>query len=265
MKQQTRNIVITGGTSGIGLACVEYFKNKGDNVIVLARKNPNNLSNFYACDVSNEEQVMKTFAEIGAKYPYIDVLVNNAGFGLSGATELINNSDIHSLFNVNFFGVVNCYKYALPFMREGGSIINVSSVCAFFPLPYRGYYCASKSAVNLISYSMRMECAPSKIKVCAVCPGDTKTNFTKNRIKNFETNSRYGNRIKSAAEDIDSKQEKRMKPEIVAKRIYKISKKRSPKPYVIVGAKYKVLNFFSKIFPLNWLLFFTTKFFSGKE
>lgn len=264
MKNQVRNVVITGGTSGIGLACVQFFKNKGYNVIVLARKNPNNLENFYACDVSDEEQVMKTFEEIGAKYPYIDVLINNAGFGLSGATELVNNKDIHSLFNVNFFGVVNCYKYALPFIRKGGTVINVSSVCAFFPLPFRGYYCASKAAVNLISYSMKMECAPFKIKVTSVCPGDTKTNFTKNRVKSFETNERYGNRIKSAAENIDSKQEKRMSPEIVAKQIYKVSKKKNPKPYVIVGAKYKVLNFFSHLVPLSWLLHFTEKFFSGK-
>lgn len=260
-----RNVVITGGTSGIGESCVEYFKKKGDNVIVIARKNPNNLPNFYPCDVSDEEQVLKTFTAIGQTYTYIDVLVSNAGFGLSGATELTSNSDIQKLFDVNFFGVVNCYKYALPYMKKGSSIINVSSVCAFFPLPFRGFYCASKSAVNLISYTMRMECAPLKIKVTSVCPGDTKTNFTKNRVKNFETNSRYGNRIKSAAESIDSKQEKRMPPIVVAKRIYKISRQKSPKPYVIVGAKYKVLNFFNKILPLRWLLFFTQIGFSGKE
>ncbi len=264
MKNIVRNVVITGGTSGIGEACVEYFKNKGDNVIVLARKNPNNLPNFYACDVSNEEQVMQTFNEIGAKYTYIDVLINNAGFGLSGATELVNNKDSKNLFDVNFFGVVNCYKYALQFMKEGSSIINVSSVCAFFPLPFRGFYCASKSAVNLISYSMRMECAPLKIKVCSVCPGDTKTNFTKNRVKNFETNERYGDRIKNAAEGIDSKEDKRMSPKVVSKAIYKVSKKHRPKPYIIVGAKYKMLNFFNKILPLSWFLFFTQKFFGGK-
>lgn len=254
-----RNVVITGGTSGIGLACLNQFNKKGDRVIILARHNPENLPNFYACDVSNEEEVKKTFDEIGTKFGVIDVLINNAGFGISGAIELMPTSDIKKLFDVNFFGIINCYKHALPYMKKGGSIINISSVCAFFPLPFRGLYCASKSAVNLLTYSQRMECKPFGIKVSAVCPGDTKTNFTKNRVKNFETNDRYGDRIKNATEKVDSKENNRMKPEKIAKAIYKVSIKKNPKPYIIVGFKYKIL----KIFSLRILLYFTSKFFGG--
>ena len=264
MKEKiTRNVVITGGTSGIGKACMEYFQSKGDNVVVLARKNPENLKNFYMCDVTDEQQVMQTFATIGAKFPYIDVLINNAGFGISGAIELVDEKTTKEMFNVNFFGVINCYKYALPFMRKGGSIINLSSVCALFALPFRGLYCASKSAVNMLTYSQRMECSPFGVNVSAVCPGDVKTNFTKNRVKNYETNERYGDRIKNAAESIDSKEDNRMEPIVVAKVVYKVSKKRRPKPYVIVGTKYKVLNFCMRFLPLNWLLNFTSKIFGG--
>ena len=262
-KTITRNVVITGGTSGIGKACKEYFESKGDNVIILARKNPENLSNFYVCDVTDEQQVMQTFATIGAKYAYIDVLVNNAGFGVSGAIELVDEKSNKDMMDVNYFGVINCYKYALPFMKKGASVINISSVCAMFPLPFRGLYCASKAAVNMLTYSQRMECMPFGVKVSAVCPGDVKTNFTKNRVKNFDTNERYGDRIKNAAESIDSKEDKRMQPIVVAKAIYKVSKKRKPKPYIIVGTKYKILNFAMRFLPLNWLLHFTSKFFGG--
>lgn len=263
MSKIARTIVITGGTSGIGKSCLDLFVKNGDNVIVLARTNPDNLPNFFKCDVSNISEVEKVFNFIGQKYPGIDVLINNAGFGISGAIELVPETDLRNLFDVNFFGVINCYKKALPYMNKNSSIINISSVCALFPLPFRGLYCASKSAVNMLTYSMKMECSPFNVKVSAVCPGDVKTNFTKNRIKNFQTNERYGDRIKNATSKVDGRENKRMKPEKVAKVVYKVSLQKRPKPFVIVGFKYKLLYFAMKFLPLSWLIHFTSKFFGG--
>jgi len=264
-KNIIRNVVITGGTSGIGKASAEYFASKGDNVIVLARTNPDEMPNFYKCDVTSEEEVQKVFNTIGAKYTSIDVLINNAGYGISGAIELVEEKIVKNMFDVNFFGAINCYKYALPFMKKGSTVINVSSACALFPLPFRGLYCASKSALNMLTYSQAMECKPFGVKVTAVCPGDVKTNFTKNRVKIYETNERYGDRIKNSAQHIDSREDKRMKPIVVAKALYKQSKKRHPKPYTIVGTKYKILNFAMRFLPLRWLMYFTSKFFGGKK
>ncbi|MBQ3047992.1 MAG: SDR family NAD(P)-dependent oxidoreductase [Clostridia bacterium] len=265
MSRIARNIVITGGTSGIGKACLDYFKSMGDNVVVLARKNPENLSNFFKCDVSNYEEVKEVFNQISNKYIGIDVLINNAGFGVSGAIELVGDQDIKSLFDVNVNGVINCYKCALPFIKKGGIVINISSVCAFFPLPFRGLYCASKSAVNMLSYGMKMECQPFGVRVACVCPGDVKTNFTKSRVKVFNTNERYGDRIENATNKIDGREDKRMPAEKVAKVIYKQSLKNNPKPYVIVGAKYKVLNFAMRFLPLSLLIKFTSKIFGGHK
>ena len=258
-----RNVVITGGTSGIGKACLEYFSLKNDNVIILARKNPDNLPNFYQCDVTDEENVRKVFESIGAKYTNIDVLINNAGYGVSGAIELIDTKTAKDLFDVNLFGVINCYKYALPFMKRGSKILNISSVCALFALPFRGLYCSSKSAVNMLTLSQRLECEPFGVNVSAVCPGDVKTNFTKNRVKIYDTNERYGDRIKKATDKIDSKEDDRMPAEYLAKSIYKISKKKKPKPYTIVGTKYKILNFAMRFLPLSLLLKYTSKLFGG--
>lgn len=259
----TRNIVITGGTSGIGKACLDYFTLKNDNVIVLARKNPDNLPNFYECDVTNEDNVRKVFDTIGAKYTHIDVLINNAGYGVSGAIELVDTNTAKNLFDVNLFGTINCYKYALPYMINGSKVINISSVCALFPLPFRGLYCSSKSALNMLTYSQRMECKPFGVDVCAVCPGDVKTNFTKNRVKVFDTNERYGDRIQNATDKIDNNEHKRMPAEKIAKAIYKVSKKRCTKPYFIVGTKYKVLNFVNRFIPLNLLLNCISKIYGG--
>lgn len=265
MSKIARNIVITGGTSGIGKECRDYFLKMGDNVIVLSRKNPENLPNFFACDVADKTQVEKAFKEIGKKFKTIDVLVNNAGFGVSGAIELVDDEQIKNLFDVNLFGVINCYKAALPLMPKGSCIINISSVCALFPLPFRGLYCSSKAALNSLSFSMKMECEPFGVQVCCVCPGDVKTNFTKNRVKNFETNERYGKRIENATKKVDSQEGKRMPAIKVAKVVYKYSLKNNPKPYVIVGAKYKVLNFALRFVPFRLLIKFTSKFFGGED
>jgi len=263
--KKIRNIVITGGTSGIGKACKDFFEKKGDNVIIIARKNPENLKNFYPCDVSNQLEVEETFKQIGKKYLHIDVLVNNAGYGISGAVELVPYDEIKNLFDVNLMGVINCYKEAIKYMKKGASIINVSSACALFPLPFRGLYCASKSAVNMLSFSLKMECEPFGVNVCSVCPGDVKTNFTKNRVKHFETNERYKERIKNATEKIDGRENKRMSADKVAKVIYNVSKKKKTRPYVIVGAKYKLLNFVMRFLPEGLLLKFTNKLFGGFE
>ena len=90
-----------------------------------------------------------------------------------------------------------------------------------------------------------------------------KTNFTKNRVKVNKTNDHYGDRIKNAAENIDSKEEKRMSPEVVGKKVFKIANKKKPKQLVIVGGKYKFFYFMKKVFPLSWVHGFLYKYFGG--
>jgi len=259
----SRVVVITGGTSGIGESAAKLFVKNGDTVVVLARKNNNRCKNFYMCDVSNEVMVQDVFEKIYQQFGHIDVLINNAGYGISGAVELIDDQTMQHLFEVNYYGVVYCSKYCLPYMQKGGKIINISSACALFPLPFRSLYCASKAAVNMLSYSMRLELKPAGIEVMAICPGDVKTNFTKNRVKVFETNDRYGDRIKNAALTIDTREDKRMSPDKVAKVIYKQSLKKHNKPFVIVSGLYKFLYFLTKVFPQRWIHGAILKMFGG--
>lgn len=257
-------VVITGGTSGIGRELVNLYLRDNDQVVILANANLYKMENVIMCDVSNEEQVKSAFEEIKTKYGRVDILVNCAGFGVSGALELIPNEKANAIMNVNFMGVYNCTKYALPLMQKGSNVINISSASSLFPLPFRGLYCASKSAVSILSYSWRMECEPFGVNVGCVCPGDVKTEFIKNRVKNFDTNERYGDRVKNAAERVDKSNDKRMEPLYVANKIYKYSLKKKPKPMIIIGAKYKFLYFGSKFIPLSWLLKIIQKTYGGK-
>lgn len=258
-----RIVVISGTSSGIGKSCKKIFENNGDTVVCLSRSNPDNFKNFYECDVSNERQVSEVFLKIKKDFKNIDVLINNAGFGLSGAVELTSEEDIKKIFDVNLLGVIYCYKNALPLMKKGGKIINVSSACALFPLPYRSLYCSTKAGVQMLSLSLSMECAPLGIKVLSVCPGDVKTNFTKNRVKNFETNERYKDRISIATNLLDKREDKRMNVEKVVKAIFNYSRKKHPKAYIIIGGKYKFLHFAMRFLPTSLLLYFTERFFGG--
>lgn len=247
-------IVITGGTSGIGEKAVKLFEEAGNKVIVLARNIDVENAMHYQCDVSKEDNLKTVFADILKRFGGIDILINNAGYGLSGITELVETAEAKQIFDVNFFGVWLTTKHALPLMKKGGRIINISSAMAFFPIPYRSFYAASKSAVNALTFAQRGELNKAGIDICAICPGDIKTNFTKNRVKILTTNDRYGDGVKRATSKLDKRENKRMSPDIVAKAIFEVANKKKTKPMYLIGGKYKLLYFLSKIFPLSTVI-----------
>lgn len=255
-------VVITGASSGIGKALAEKYKEQGFSVVGISRTQ---LNGGYSADITNFDEVKKAFDNIKKTYGKIDILINNAGYGVSGATELIDNCEIKREYDVNIIGQINCYKCAMPLMDKGGKIIFISSACALFPLPYRSLYCSSKAGVHMLSLSLSMECKPLGIEVVSICPGDTKTNFTKNRVKNFQTNERYKNRVENATLALDSRENKRMSVEKVCSKIYKISQKKKNKPFIIIGAKYKFLHFMMRFMPTKVLLFFTERVFGGHK
>ena len=256
-----KTAVITGGSQGIGAELVKLYKSAGYKVYSLSRSNPDNLQNFIECDVAIESDVARAFAAISADRNKIDLLVNNAGIGLNGAVELIKPESAEKCMDVNFMGAYYCIRHALPLMKEAGRIINVSSAAALFALPFKEFYCASKASLNMLTFGLRMELSATKIQAGCVCPGDTKSGFNKNRIREYETNERYGDRMKRAAQRLDKKEEKRMPCGEVAKKIFKAAEKKKIKPMTIIGGKYKVIYFFYKLLPLSLFLKLTNKFF----
>lgn len=257
----SRVVVITGASSGIGLELKKLFKDNGDTVLTISRSEGD--GNHYIADVAHEIKVRQVFNDIKEKYGKIDILINNAGVGMSGVTELVPIEDIQRVVDVNMYGVLHCVRSALPLMSEGGKIINMSSAMALFPVPFRAIYGAVKSAILNLSFSLRMELKPLGIDVCAICPGDIKTNFTANRFKNFDTNERYGARIKTATEKYDGREDKRMAPEKCGLAIFKAINKNKLKPFYIIGGKYKFLNFLTRITPKSLLLNITASLMNG--
>ena len=254
-------VVITGANSGIGLGLKNLYTKNGDRVITLDKSVQEDTDTEFYCDVSDETNVFNTFEIIGEKYGHIDVLINCAGYAVYGATELIDTPKARAMFDVNYFGMLSCIKGALKFMQKGARIVNISSACAFFAVPFRTHYSASKAAVSMLSYGFKMELNASGVDVICICPGDVRTNFSKNRVKTFDTNERYGNKIEESAKQIDAREPKRMTIEFATKKMYKICNKKNPKAMYIVGSSMKWAYFFGKIFPLNLILKFTQKYF----
>ena len=257
-------IVISGGTSGIGKALSKMFANQG-NIVVPFGLNANQIAGEFEVDVTKESQVDVLFSTIKEKHGKIDLLINCAGYGVSGAAELSNFNQIKNLFDVNYFGALKCIKSALPMMEKGGKIVNISSCCALFPMPFRIHYCASKSALSMLSYGLKMELDEAGIDVATINPGDVRTNFTSNRVKNFETSEKYGNRVENAQALVEKNNKKRMSEEYATKKIFKICNKKKFKAMYIIGRKYKFFNFLIKLFPINTFLKVSNKLFGGKK
>ena len=248
----SRIVVITGGSGGIGLSLTEKFTAQGDKVYVLSRRSPTvDAAAHIKTDVSDERQVASAFAAIEKAEGRIDILINNAGCGISGAAEFASNEEVKNLFDVNFFGSLNCIRAAVSIMRKngGGRIVNISSAAAVFSLPFQAYYSASKAAVNALTLALVSELRPFGISVCAVMPGDVKTGFTAARGKSFTGENVYGGRIAAAVKAMEHDEINGMPPDRVAEGIRSIACKRRVKPLYTVGAAYKILLFLQKLLP----------------
>ena len=228
---EKRTIVITGATSGLGKGLKEIFESKGDVVIDISID-----SEQYKCDVGDYKALKKVFDDIYLNYGEIDMLITCAGYGLSGAIELLDEQQTKKQFDVNFFGTANACKYAIPIMNKKGKIIIISSVNAIFPVPFKAYYCASKAAVDNFARCLKMELA------------------RKNRIKVYESNERYGKMIELSTSFTENADKHRMSSDHAVKKIYKICEKKHLKNRYIVGNTFKMLNFCSnKLSSVNFV------------
>lgn len=255
-----RIAVVTGASGGIGRATAKRFARAGYTVYNLSRHpDPDGAFRHIPTDVSDGEAVAAAFARIDREAGRIDVLVNNAGFGISGAAEFTETPEAERLFEVNFFGGLRCAQAAATRMRRqgGGRIVNVSSVAALFAIPFQAFYSASKSAVNALSLAMDNELRPFGIRVLAVMPGDVRTQFTETRHKSMEGEALYGGAIGRSVAVMERDERRGMTPETVAEAVFRAATQRRPKPLRTVGAQYRFFSFLFKVLPtrlINWLV-----------
>lgn len=235
-------VLITGGSSGIGKSIGEYLHHKGF-VVYGTSRDPERIQNsvfpLLALDVRNVDSIQAAVAKIIATSGRLDIVINNAGVGITGPLEEIPTEEIKNNFETNFFGPIEVMKAVLPQMRaqKSGLIINVTSIAGYMGLPYRSVYSASKGALELITEALRMEVKSFGIKIANVAPGDFATNIASGRfhaplIMDSAYQIPYGNTLKMMDEHVDSGSN----PNEMAEAVYRIIETKEPRIHYKVGA-----------------------------
>lgn len=246
-------VLITGGSSGIGKTVGIYLQKQGFKVYGSSR-NPENVTEnafpLVALDVRNNESIQKAITDIIANEGKIDVLINNAGVGITGPIEEIPLEEIQNNFHTNVFGPIEVIKAVLPHMRKqkSGLIINVTSIAGYMGLPYRGIYSASKGALELITEAIRMEVKPFNINVTNVAPGDFATDIAARRfhapvLENSPYKEVYSSQLATINEHVNDGGD----PIEMAKAIQAIIQTKEPKIHYKVGAFMQKFSIFLKM------------------
>ena len=234
-------VLITGASSGIGKSIATFLSEKGYKVYGTSR-NPKNIENFsfelIALDVLKVDTINSAIDLIIKKEGRLDVLVNNAGMGITGPIEDTPTDEMRAVFNTNLFGAIDVMKAALPQMRKqkSGTIVNVTSIAGYMGLPFRGLYSATKGALETITEATSMEVKPFGINVVCVAPGDFATNIAAGRYHTpvFEK-SAYKENYQMNLNLMDAHVSGGMDPLEMAKAVHKIIISKNPKIHYKVG------------------------------
>lgn len=235
-------VLITGASSGIGKSIGEFLHHKGFIVYGTSR-NPEKilnsvfpLINLEVRDVNSIKSAVQRVILLSGK---LDVVINNAGVGITGPIEEIPIDEMKNNFDTNLFGPIEVMKTVLPQMRsqKSGLIINITSIAGYMGLPYRGIYSASKGALELITESLSMEVKPFGINIISVAPGDFVTNIASGRfhapvLQGSAYEKSYGDTIKLMNKQVNEGND----PTEMAKAIFKIIQTQNPKIHYKVGS-----------------------------
>ncbi|MCD7768572.1 MAG: SDR family oxidoreductase [Oscillospiraceae bacterium] len=244
--------IVTGGSSGIGLETVRALREAGCVVYAVSRRPFEEAGTFHIqADVTEDEAVQAAVERVYREQGRIDILVNDAGMGISGAAEFNGGPAGRHLFDVNFFGMTRFCDAVMPYMRRqgGGRIVNIGSIAGIVPIPFQAYYSASKAAVHSYTMALANEIRPFGITVCALMPGDIATGFTAARDKIHQGDDIYAGRIGRSVAKMEHDEETGMAPAKVGAFVAKLCLKKWVRPLYSLGFFYGLVKVLSKLLP----------------
>lgn len=247
--------IVTGASSGIGEATAELLANSGYKVYGTSRKGVSDTKRSYkmiALDVNNEESIEAALKEIVQIDGRIDLVVNNAGFGVApGGAEESSIEQSKMIFDTNFFGIVRMTRAVVPYMRKQGEgrIINIGSILGLIPAPYMATYAATKHAVEGFSESLDHELRTRGIRVSVVEPGYTNTQFEANTQDVDSKLDEYTIARKALAKLIKIAVAGGDDPKIVANVVLKVANAKHPKLRNAAGKLACRLSFLRRFAP----------------
>lgn len=246
-------VLITGASSGIGKSIGIYLTQKGCKVYGTSRNAENHKEfksfSLLSLDVSRPETIQAAVDHIIKKSGRIDVLINNAGIGITGPLEETPLSEIDHCFNTNFKGPISVIQSVLPSMRNSkeGLIINITSIAGAMGLPFRGIYSASKAALSLVTESYNLELKKFGIKCCNLAPGDFATNIAAGRFHvKSDIASPYHPLYEENLHQMNADVLSGSDPIEVARAVFKIMNAKNPKIHYVVGSPLQRLSLLLK-------------------
>lgn len=256
-------VLITGGSSGIGKETALKLLKKGYIVCAAARsvdkmRDIENAGGYiFDMDLTDQAQIQDTASRIIERFGRVDILINNAGYGMFGAVEEVSAEDARRQFDVNLFGPLELAAAIIPYMRSRGwgRIINISSMGGRMYTPLGGWYYSSKYALEGISDSMRSELKPFGIKVILIEPGMINSPWYDIMGKNMERSVKtdaYRNQIRAYSALVSKLRPRMTPPEKVARSIVRAASAGHPRARYTVGLFAKPLIWFYRFSPA-WL------------
>lgn len=235
-----KKVLITGASSGIGAAIAIMLAKKGFQIWGTSRSLakvqglPDELKKnvqFIQMDVTDNQSVKSGVEEFLRQAGEIDILINNAGYGVFGPLEEFPVEDAKKIFEANYFGALRLIQTVLPEMRkkQKGLIINITSLAGTFVIPFQVHYSASKFALEALTEGLRQELRPFGINVVAIQPGDIKTNFNDVTEFGIQDKSPYSDWANICWKIIDENMQKAPGPEVIAKKTWQVIQKRNPR------------------------------------
>ena len=261
-------VLITGGSTGIGRATGELLQSNAYTVIGTSRfpdRYKNHSFPLIQMDLHDAQSIQKAIETVVYQYGSIDILVNNAGKGIAGPLEETPLEEIRSVFETNLVGATAVLQSVLPVMRKQnkGKIINITSIAGYSGLPFRAAYSATKSALHILTESLRLELKPTKIQCCTLAPGDVATNISQGRYHvPVKENSPYQVIYGAVRKDMDAHVDDGVSAKTVAISIYRLIRKNKLNPHYTVGPFIQRFSVYLKTYlPAKLYEFILSKFY----
>lgn len=243
--------IVTGGSGGIGRCTARSLAEASCRVFEFSRhEKPAEGVEHISADVTDEAAVRAAVDEVISRAGRVDILVCNAGFGISGAAEHTSSADSHAQLELNLFGMDNTVRAVLPHMRAqgGGRIVCMSSIAGILPIPFQLWYSVSKAAIDAYVLALQNEVRPFGISACAVLPGDIHSSFTAARRKTAEAGA-YAERVERSVAKMEHDEETGISPETAGAYVAKVALMRRSKPLIALGTAYKAAAIAAKLLP----------------
>ena len=252
MAPARKTAVVVGGSSGIGRETALRLSATGYRVFNVSRTPfKGERVRTVTADAAQEGELKKAIESVGEETGNIDLLVYSAGFSMAAPVEHAKSGDYRYLFEVNYFGAIEAIRAAVPYLRKkGGRIVLVGSLGGDMPIPFDGFYSSSKAALCMLARECNLEFRSQGIRVSALLPGGTATDFTySRRVYDSEEAKHYASSVKKASAALANMEQGGMSPSLVAEAIIKLAGKRNPPPVSVAGGKNGFARFMYRLLP----------------